>query len=239
MSIPSSKCSLNLRAASGKIVHVLVRTFIAQAAQSLVQLVQIVLVLTTGSSTVYDVFGERLRILWSEKLRIVRESNVDQAIDRARKSMFAFEAGRRMERRVLHAISIDFAEIEILADFSNFCRRYAIGGAPDCRRSRRMLCCVSFIRFASFGDAHGPSMSPIKIDRSVSRHVQVPQACLDGPHWRRISIESSFRLSHLSTLPVVESSAWWNSRKGAAAADLPESPNISFNVAGNSQIWLC
>lgn len=130
----------------------IIRTLLAQILQRFLELIQIISILATRPTANHNLLRERLRILWTQELRVVRQADVHEALDRMR------DVGRRgvgrwrdglhrrahvlivvVEWRVLDAVPVDLADIEILFHFRYVLGWDSVGCAPDSRRRRGML----------------------------------------------------------------------------------------------------
>jgi len=188
-----SPSGLDLTTALCKITDMFIPTVLAEPFQCRIQLVEVVLVLSTGSSTPDDMLGQCLRILRTQELRIVGKTNVHQTLDLLGQVAFGIRCRVHglvrgghvlIERGVLDAVAVDLSNVEVLLNFGDVSRWNAVCGTPDSRGSGRML--LRFVSRAVPVDASRKeavpdrSMSPIRLGRSASRPVLVPLACHDG-----------------------------------------------------------
>jgi hypothetical protein len=117
----------------------LVTTLLAQSVQCLVQLIQIVDVLATWTSTLHDMLGKSLWVLWSKKLRIVWQADVYQAPNLLRNSGVTIRCVNSVvccrhvliEGCILDAVAIDLSNIEILLHRRYMLRWNAVSCTPD------------------------------------------------------------------------------------------------------------
>lgn len=143
---------LNLPTPPRKITNMLVLTLLTQPLKRLMQLKQIIPILPTRAPTHHDFLGQRLRILRAEELRVIWQADVDKTPDLARDSgtgVWSWSDGLVSgahvlvfgwrEGRVLDAVAVDLADVEVLFDFCDVRGGDAVGGSPDTRRCGRML----------------------------------------------------------------------------------------------------
>ena len=96
----------------------LVDAIIAQPPERLIQLIQIVLVLTTRAPALHNMLSQSLWILRAKELRIVWQANIHETFNGFHwLFLLLVIACGEVERRVLHAVAIDLAYVEVLADF--------------------------------------------------------------------------------------------------------------------------
>lgn len=67
-----------------QIKNVLVRTLLAQIPQGLLKLVQVISVLSAWPTALHDLLRQRLRILRTQELRVVRQTDIYETLDRVR-----------------------------------------------------------------------------------------------------------------------------------------------------------
>ena len=146
--LPALYCST----ACSKVVHVLVLALRTELPQRTIQVIQIILVLPTRSSMRHDVLSKRLSRLRSEKLRIVGKADVDQTFDRLWQRLVASESLGCVKGHILHRVSIDLSDIQVLSNFGDVLGRYPVGGSP-CQQW-----CVRVLIIGQIGqDARRPS----------------------------------------------------------------------------------
>ena len=144
----------NLTTPRRQIENMLISTLLAQILQRLLQLVQILPVLAARPTALYDLLRQRLRILRSQELRVVGQTDVHEALDRVRDVRWLRVASRRdalhrgahvllallvVEGRVLDAVAVDFPDVEVFFHFGHVAGWDAVGCAPDSGRCGRML----------------------------------------------------------------------------------------------------
>ena len=146
-----SSC-FNLSTSPRQIKNVLIGALLAQPPQRLLKLIQIIPVLSTRPTALHDLLRQRLRVLWAQELRIVRQTNVHETLDRVREArQCGVCSGRdRLEGRahvlrvvrggglgvglegcVLDAVAVDLPDVEIFFYFRDVVGGDAVGCAPD------------------------------------------------------------------------------------------------------------
>jgi hypothetical protein len=126
----------------------LISTLLAQPPQRLLKLVQILPILTARPPALHDLLRQRLRVLGSEELGVVRQADVHEAFDRVRDVGRLCIAGGRdalhrgahvllalvvVEGRVLDGVAVDLADVEVFFHFGDVGGWDAVGCAPDSR----------------------------------------------------------------------------------------------------------
>ena len=132
----------------------LIRAFLAQTSQRLLKLVQILPILTARPPALHDLLRQRLRVLGSEELGVVRQADVHEAFDRVRDVGRLCIAGGRdalhrgahvllallvVEGRVLDGVAVDLADVEVFFHFGDVAGWDAVGCAPDSWRCGGVL----------------------------------------------------------------------------------------------------
>lgn len=128
--VSSLRCPLSrlhFPAPPRQVCNMLVAALGAQLEQGVLKHIQVLLVLAAGAFALHDVLGQLLRILRAHELRILREPDVDEAVD----GRGGRGPGSRVKRRVLDAVPIDLADIEIVADLGGVRSRDVVCCAPD------------------------------------------------------------------------------------------------------------
>ena len=143
--------SLDLPTPPSKIKNMLISTLFTQSLQRLLKLIQIISILSTRSPALHDLLRQCLRILRTQELRIVRQADVHQALDRVRDICWRCVGSRRdglercahvllvVEGRVLDAVAVDLTDVEVFFHFGYVARGDAVCCAPDSGRSGSVL----------------------------------------------------------------------------------------------------
>lgn len=109
-----------------------ITTLIAQSQQSLLQVEQVLSILTTRPPALQNLARQRLRVLWPKKLRVLRKPNVHETANRSGLLLLrATGGGCRVKGRELDRVSVYLADVKILAYFSYLGSRDVVGCAPD------------------------------------------------------------------------------------------------------------
>ena len=123
----------------------LIRAFLAQTSQRLLKLVQILPILTARSAALHDLLRQCLRVLGSEELWVVWQTDVYETFDRVRDVCWLCVAGwcdalhrgahvlPVVEGRVLDGVAVDLADVEVFFHFGDVGGWDAVGCAPDSR----------------------------------------------------------------------------------------------------------
>lgn len=107
-----------------QITNMPISTLRTQLIQRLFQSQQIFHISSTRSNTIKNMLRQLLRILWTDKLWVIRRADVDCASD-------VCGAVGGAEVCVVDAVAVDFTDVEVLLDFLGFFRFDAVGCAPD------------------------------------------------------------------------------------------------------------
>lgn len=103
-----------------------ISTLLPQTLQRMMQIEQILSILTTRALALQDVSGQLVGILGAEKLRVGRQANVDKAADWG-----TLRWRRGVERRELYRVAVYLANVHELAHCGDFVAGDVVGGAPD------------------------------------------------------------------------------------------------------------
>lgn len=143
--------SFDLPAPPSQVEDMLIGTLLTQPLQRLLKLVQIISILPTRSTALHDLLRQCLWILRTQKLRIIRQTDIHQALDRVRDICWRCVGGRRdglercahvllmVEGRVLDAVAVDLPDVQVFFHFGYVARGDAVGCAPDFGRGAGVL----------------------------------------------------------------------------------------------------
>lgn len=110
--------------AACEVGNVFISTFRGQVLESRVEIQEVVLVEATRTLAHEDVLGKLLRVLRANKLLVVRSTDIDERTDGG-------GAIGRLEWRIVNGVAVDLANVQIVLDFGDLFRLYAVGDAPD------------------------------------------------------------------------------------------------------------
>jgi hypothetical protein len=141
---------------------VLVRALLAQTPQRFFKLIQIIPVLATRPTALHNLLRQGLWVLRTEELRIVRQADVHEALDwiwqlggvegnvwggrydlvgcgHVLWGLFFLRIRVDLEGRVLDAVPVDFADVQVFLHFGDVLGGNAVGCAPDSGWGRGVL----------------------------------------------------------------------------------------------------
>ena len=171
-----------------------------QTLQGLVQLQQILTILTTRANASINGLGHISRILGAKKLRVIRHPNVDQAVQ-----VFCLGVGR-VKRRVLNAVSIYLPNVKILPDFFDLARNDMVSYSPDVLIVRRYLLEGCQWKWPKNSRDRELTESLSVAQNRRSMRVTTRPGDSGVPRWSSLIGVSRARMSGLGTLPRLPSS---------------------------------